>query len=154
MNSEYMRLAIELANKSVAEGGGPFGAVVVRNGEIISACANRVTIDNDPTAHAEVTAIREACSKLGSFSLEGCEIYASCEPCPMCLGAIYWSGISRVYYAATRENAAQAGFDDSMIYDQIPLLPEQRSVSCLRLESDAQQQPFDLWQQKNDKIEY
>ena len=154
MNSEYMRLAIELANKSVAEGGGPFGAVVVRDGEIISACANRVTLDNDPTAHAEVTAIREACSKLGTFSLEGCEIYASCEPCPMCLGAIYWSGISRVYYAATRENAAQAGFDDSMIYDQIPLQPEQRSVPCLRLESDAQQQPFDLWQQKNDKIEY
>ena len=154
MNSEYMRLAIELANKSVAEGGGPFGAVVVRGGEIISACANRVTLDNDPTAHAEVTAIREACSKLGTFSLEGCEIYASCEPCPMCLGAIYWSGISRVYYAATRENAAQAGFDDSMIYDQIPLQPEQRLVPCLRLDSDAQQLPFDLWQQKNDKIEY
>ena len=154
MNKEYMRLAIELANESVAKGGGPFGAVVVRDGEIISACANRVTLDNDPTAHAEVTAIREACSKLGSFSLEGCEIYASCEPCPMCLGAIYWAGIERVYYAATRQHAAQAGFDDSMIYDQIPLQPEQRSVACLQLESDSQQQPFDLWQQKNDKIEY
>ena len=154
MNIEFMRLAIELANESVAQGGGPFGAVVVKNGEVISARANRVTLDNDPTAHAEVAAIREACSKLGSFSLSGCEIYASCEPCPMCLGAIYWAGIERVYYAATRHHAAQAGFDDSSIYDQMALEPDKRLVPCLRTECDTQEQPFELWHGKVDKIEY
>ena len=154
MDKRFMEMAIKLATESVENGGGPFGAVVVKNGEIIAARANSVTLDNDPTAHAEVAAIREACSKLNTFSLEGCEIYASCEPCPMCLGAIYWAGIERIYYAATREDAANVGFDDSMIYDQITLHPMDRSIQGVRLECDTQRTPFEYWNVKSDKTEY
>ena len=119
---KFMREAIRLAVENVKQGtGGPFGAVVVKEGKIIAACANTVTPDCDPTAHAEVNAIREACRKLDTFQLGGCEIYASCEPCPMCLGAIYWARPSRVYYASTKEDAALAGFDDSLIYKEIAL---------------------------------
>jgi tRNA(Arg) A34 adenosine deaminase TadA len=154
MEMRFMEMAIELAKDSVDRGGGPFGAVVVKDGTVIAARANSVTLDNDPTAHAEVAAIREACAKLNTFSLEGCEIYASCEPCPMCLGAIYWSGIRCVYYAATRKEAADVGFDDSLIYDQIVLAPEDRSVPGFKLECESQQQPFDKWCAKKDKTEY
>ena len=112
----FMELAAKIAEENIDRGGGPFGAVVVRNGEVVATGANSVTLTNDPTAHAEVNAIREACRKEGSFSLAGCRVYSSCEPCPMCLGAIYWARPARVYYAATKDDAAQAGFDDSFIY--------------------------------------
>jgi tRNA(Arg) A34 adenosine deaminase TadA len=121
MNKEYMRKAIDLAIENVKNGGGPFGAVIVKNGEIVSTGVNRVTANNDPTAHAEVGAIRAACEKLGTFMLDGCEIYSSCEPCPMCLGAIYWAHIDRLYYGCNKSDAADAGFDDSFIYKELEL---------------------------------
>lgn len=154
MDEKFMREAVRLAEESVARGGGPFGAVVVRDGEIIAAASNRVTLDNDPTAHAEVAAIREACRREGSFKLAGCEIYASCEPCPMCLSAIYWAGISRIYYGGTRGDAKAAGFDDSFIYDEIPLAPERRAVPAGQLLVEGVQGPFRLWAEKEDKTEY
>ena len=124
MDREIMQRAIDLASESVKKGGGPFGAVVVKDGKVIAESANSVTPDNDPTAHAEVNAIRLACKKLGTFMLDGCEIYASCEPCPMCLGAIYWAHIKTIYYAGTRSDAAKAGFDDDFIYREINIDPE------------------------------
>ena len=126
---KFMDEAIRLAKENVKNGsGGPFGAVVVKDGEIVAACGNSVTPSNDPTAHAEVNAIREACHKLGTYQLEGCEVYASCEPCPMCLGAIYWARPSKVYYASTKEDAAGAGFDDSFIYKEIAMPEAERSI--------------------------
>ena len=126
--NKFMELAIALSEKSVAEGGGPFGAVVVRRGEVVATGTNSVTLLNDPTAHAEVSAIRAACAAVKDFKLEECEIYSSCEPCPMCLSAIYWAGIRKIYFANTREDAKRIGFDDSFIYDQIPLAPSRRTV--------------------------
>ena len=135
---KFMREAIRLAVENVKQGtGGPFGAVVVKEGKIIAACANTVTPDCDPTAHAEVNAIREACRELDTFQLGGCEIYASCEPCPMCLGAIYWARPSRVYYASTKEDAALAGFDDSLIYKEIALPEADRSIPFLNEKEDT-----------------
>ena len=121
-----MREAIKLSAESVRSGGGPFGAVIVRNGEIIARGENRVTVCNDPTAHAEVSAIREAAARMGTYDLSGCEIYSSCEPCPMCLGAIYWARLDRLYYAGTRADAANVGFDDAHIYEELPLDPSPR----------------------------
>ena len=131
-NNELMRRAIALSEESVNNGGGPFGAVIARNGEIVAEAANRVTLDNDPTAHAEVSAIRLASRKLGTFNLAGCDIYTSCEPCPMCLGAIYWARLDNIYYANNREDAANIGFDDDFIYHEIALKPSERSknMSC------------------------
>ena len=126
--NKFMELAIALSEKSVAEGGGPFGAVVVRRGEVVATGTNSVTLLNDPTAHAEVSAIRAACAAVKDFKLEECEIYSSCEPCPMCLSAIYWAGIRKIYFANTREDAKRIGFDDSFIYAQIPLAPSRRTV--------------------------
>ena len=149
-----MREAIALSEESVRRGGGPFGAVIVRNGEVIARGANSVTLSNDPTAHAEIAAIRGACSSLRLFKLEGCELYSSCEPCPMCLSAAYWAGIERIYYACTREDAAAAGFDDSFIYGQISLAPLQRripAVNMLRGEASAAMRD---WVQKEDKKPY
>ena len=123
-----MREAIKLSAESVRSGGGPFGAVIVRNGEIIARGENRVTVCNDPTAHAEVSAIREAAARMGTYDLSGCEIYSSCEPCPMCLGAIYWARLDRLYYAGTRADAANVGFDDAHIYEELPLDPSQREL--------------------------
>jgi guanine deaminase len=150
----FMAEAIRLAEENVANGGGPFGAVVVRDGEIIARGANRVTDSCDPTAHAEVVAIREACRLLGSFQLTDCTVYASCEPCPMCLGAIYWSRPAAVYWAATRRDAAAAGFDDSHIYEQIALDPADRSLpgSCLA-HPDASR-PFDAWRRHDGRTAY
>lgn len=125
-NEELMRRAIALSEESVKNGGGPFGAVIARKGEIIAEAANRVTLDHDPTAHAEVSAIRLASSKLGTFNLSGCDIYTSCEPCPMCLGAIYWARLDNVYYANNREDAANIGFDDDFIYHEMALKPSER----------------------------
>lgn len=151
---QLMKRAIALAEESVANGGGPFGAVIAKDGEIVAEAANRVTLDHDPTAHAEVRAIRLAAAKLATHDLSGCDIYASCEPCPMCLGAIYWAHLSRLYYAADRKDAANAGFDDDFIYTEMPLSPEERSIPTLRMLADDAVKPFDLWKSKADRTEY
>ncbi len=152
--NSFMRRAIELSEESVNRGGGPFGAVIVRDGKIIATGSNSVTILNDPTAHAEVSAIRAACAAEGTFDLSGCEIYSSCEPCPMCLSAIYWAGISRIYFANTRADAARIGFDDAFIYDQIPLAPKDRTVPSLPMMRTEALKAFRMWEEKPDKTEY
>ena len=152
--NKFMRMAIELSKESVRRGGGPFGAVIVRDGEVVATGSNSGTILNDPTAHAEVSAIRAACSAVGDFNLKGCEIYSSCEPCPMCLSAIYWAGIEKIYYAGTRSDAAAIGFDDDFIYDQIPLAPAKRTIPSLPLMRAEGLEAFRLWEQKEDKVEY
>lgn len=154
MNREIMQRAIDLAAESVKKGGGPFGAVVVKDGKVIAESANSVTPDNDPTAHAEVNAIRLACKKLGTFMLDGCEIYASCEPCPMCLGAIYWAHIKTIYYAGTRSDAAKAGFDDDFIYREININPEKRSVPAFNFMPDEGAAVFKVWLDKEDRTNY
>jgi tRNA(Arg) A34 adenosine deaminase TadA len=150
----FMRRAVELANESIAGGGGPFGAVIVRDGEIVAEGANAVSRECDPTAHAEMIAIRRAARRLGRFDLSGCEIYTSCEPCPMCLGAIYWARLDRGYYAADRRDAAGAGFDDSFVYEQIDLSPAERSVPMERLADPAACEVFAEWLRKEDKTTY
>ena len=152
--NEFMREAIELSVKNIDNDGGPFGAVVVKDGEVVARGVNRVTASIDPTAHAEVSAIREAAKKLGTFDLSGCEIYSSCEPCPMCLSAIYWAGIRKIYFANTREDAKRIGFDDSFIYDQIPLAPSRRTVPSEEMMRAEALQAFRLWERKEDKVEY
>ena len=127
---EFMQMAIELSIENIDNGGGPFGAVIVRNGKLISKGANRVVPNNDPTAHAEVVAIRRACAELNTFDLSGCTVYTSCEPCPMCLSALYWAGIKRICYANTKRDAAAIDFDDSFIYDQLRLDYDKRSIEC------------------------
>ena len=149
-----MREAIKLSAESVRSGGGPFGAVIVRNGEIIARGENRVTVCNDPTAHAEVSAIREAAARLGTYDLSGCEIYSSCEPCPMCLGAIYWARLDKLYYAGTRADAANVGFDDAHIYEELPLDPSQRELPTESLLREEAQLVFEAWAEKADKKEY
>lgn len=153
-NEEMMRRAIELAVENVKNGGGPFGAVIARDGHIISTGVNRVTANNDPTAHAEVSAIRAACTKLGTFNLEGCVIYTSCEPCPMCLGAIYWAHIDKIYYGANQHDAAAINFDDSFIYRELELPMNKRRKSVENLLHNEALAPFNLWREKEDKIEY
>ena len=154
MNKEYMRKAIDLAIENVKNGGGPFGAVIVKNGEIVSTGVNRVTANNDPTAHAEVSAIRAACEKLGTFMLDGCEIYSSCEPCPMCLGAIYWAHIDRLYYGCNKSDAADAGFDDSFIYKELELNSSERRLKTEELLPDEAKAAFEAWKSNESKIEY
>lgn len=149
-----MRQAITLAIENVRNNGGPFGAVITRNGQIIATGVNRVTADSDPTAHAEVNAIREACKKLGTFNLSGCELYTSCEPCPMCLGAAYWAHIDKIYYGCNKQDAAQAGFDDSFIYEEMSLKPENRQKSMEKLLPKEAQAAFNEWMKKTDKINY
>lgn len=151
---ELMRRAIALSERSVACGGGPFGAVIAKGGEIVAEGNNRVTLDNDPTAHAEVSTIRKACNSLGTFDLSGCEIYTSCEPCPMCLGAIYWAHLDRIYYACNRKDAAAIGFDDDFIYEEIPLENEERKKPILPLLHDEGLRAFQMWNEKTDKTEY
>ena len=151
---ELMMRAIELSENSVKNGGGPFGAVIARQGEIVAEGSNCVTLHNDPTAHAEVTAIRNATQKLGTFDLSGCEIYTSCEPCPMCLGAIYWAHLDKIYFANNRKDAARIGFDDDFIYQELELKPEDRKKpSEVFMQSEARK-AFDMWQDKTDKTEY
>lgn len=149
-----MRKAIELSIENVAAGGGPFGAVIARNGEIIATGVNRVTSSCDPTAHAEVSAIRAAAKALGTFDLSGCEIYTSCEPCPMCLGAIYWAHLDRMYYGNNKQDAAAIGFDDAFIYEELDLKPEDRRLQSQVLLPEEAIQAFKDWQQKEDKVEY
>ena len=146
--------AIRVANENIENQGGPFGAVIVKDGEIIAASGNSVTIDNDPTAHAEVNTIRKACKRLGTFNLEGCEIYSSCEPCPMCLSAIYWAHIDKLYYATTKDDAASIGFDDSFIYHELTLKPEDRRVHAEQHDREVALEPFNIWRNKTDKTEY
>ena len=151
---ELMRRAIALAVENVRQGGGPFGAVIARNGEIIAEGVNRVTAHNDPTAHAEVQAIRAACEKLSTFDLSDCEIYASCEPCPMCLGAIYWANLDKIYFANNRKDAADIGFDDDFIYKEIEVTPEKRQKPSEILMREEALKAFDMWREKEDKTEY
>lgn len=151
---EMMRRAIVLSVDNVRNGGGPFGAVITRNGEVVAKGVNRVTANNDPTAHAEVTAIRNAAQKLGTFDLSDCEIYTSCEPCPMCLGAIYWARLKKVYFANNKEDAKNIGFDDSFIYDEMALPREERKLPSEVLMRDEAQEAFRTWNEKKDKIEY
>ena len=153
-DKRFMREAIKLASESVERGGGPFGAVIVKDGVIISGASNSVTIDNDPTAHAEVNAIRQACRRLGTFSLDGCTIYTSCEPCPMCLGAIYWAGISRIFYGNNRKDAADINFADDFIYEELDRDLENRTVPITPLLRNEALQSFRLWSAKEDKTEY
>ncbi len=151
---QLMREAIRLSEENISNGGGPFGAVIARDGEIIATGVNRVTSNNDPTAHAEVSAIRAACEKLGTFDLSGCEIFTSCEPCPMCLGAIYWAHIDKVYYGNDKTDAKNIGFDDSFIYDELELPRNERKLPCERLLNPEAIRAFEMWMNKTDKIEY
>ena len=153
-NDYFMRKAIALAVENVKNGGGPFGAVIVRDDEIVATGVNRVTANNDPTAHAEVSAIRAACSKLGTFNLSGCVIYTSCEPCPMCLGAIYWAHIDKIYYGANKDDAASANFDDSFIYKELAVPKSKRRVAIEELLPEEAQAAFDAWRANNSRVEY
>ncbi len=150
-----MERAIALALENVQSGrGGPFGAIVVKGGKILAEGTNRVTLANDPTAHAEIVAIREACKKLGNFQLTHCEIYSSCEPCPMCLGAIYWARLERVYCASTAGDAAKAGFDDSLIYQEMVKPHGQRKIPMVQIMREEALAAFRAWEIKPDKISY
>ena len=155
MTHAFMARAIELSIDNVRTGrGGPFAAVIVRDGSVIAEGTNRVTATNDPTAHAEIVAIRAACEKLGAFELKGCEIYASCEPCPMCLGAIYWARLDRIYFAGTAADASDADFDDSFIYREITKPQQQRRIAMVLLMREQALEAFRLWKAKPDKISY
>ena len=153
-NEKFMLKAIELSKKSVKNGGGPFGAVIVKDGKIIAEGTNSVTKNNDPTAHAEINAIREAAKKLNNFDLSGAEIYTSCEPCPMCLGAIYWARIDKIYFANTKDDAKNIGFDDSFIYEEIEKPISQRKIPTVQILRDKAIEAFEMWKEKEDKIEY
>lgn len=154
-HEKFMRIAIEFSEKNVTESlGGPFGAAVVKNGKLIAASGNKVTSTNDPTAHAEVSAIRLACEKLKTFDLTGCVIYTSCEPCPMCLSAIYWARIGQVYYANTKVDADEIGFSDKFIYEEIEKPMDERTIPIIQLLRDEAQQAFKLWDQSAMKVDY
>jgi guanine deaminase len=154
-NEKFMRRAIELAQAGVeSNDGGPFGCVIVRNGEIVGEGWNKVTSTNDPTAHAEVVAIRDACARLASFQLHGCVVYTSCEPCPMCLGAIYWARPDAIYFAANRDDAAAVGFDDELFYSELEKPNEERQLSLQPLLRDEALIVFHNWAEKSDKTEY
>lgn len=146
--------AIRVSLENIENNGGPFGAVIVKDGKIIAATGNRVTANNDPTAHAEVNAIRQACKVLGTYNLHGCEIYSSCEPCPMCLSALYWAHIDTIYYANTHTDAAEIGFDDSFIYDELAKTIDCRSIKSEQHDRDCAIKAFDVWKNKTDKKEY
>lgn len=150
----FLRRAIETASVGISDGGGPFGAVVVKDGSIISEEFNRVILNNDPTAHAEILAIRKASSVLKSHDLCECTLYTSCEPCPMCLGAIYWSGIRKVVYSSDRTDAEEAGFSDKLIYNEIILAPSERKISFIRLTDSGGQEVFRKWKELVNKVTY
>ena len=153
-DERYMEMAARLSEENVARGGGPFAAVIVRGDEVLATGCNSVTIDNDPTAHAEVNAVREACRRAGTFRLEGAVVYTSCEPCPMCLPALYWAGVARIYYGNTQADADAIGFGDQFIYRQIDTPPLERAVPCIRVEQPATLRAFALWEAKADKTVY
>jgi tRNA(Arg) A34 adenosine deaminase TadA len=151
---EFMQQAIELSKENVLNGGGPFGAVIVRDGEVIATGTNRVTANNDPTAHAEVNAIRSACAKEGTFKLEGCTCYTSCEPCPMCLAALYWAGVERIFYGNTKDDAKAINFDDSFIYDEIAKPYAKRAIPIINIMREEAISAFKMWEKSEDKVEY
>ena len=155
IETDFLQQSIDLAIKNVQSAkGGPFAAIICRNQEVIAACTNIVTSSNDPTAHAEIMAIRTACAKLNSFQLTDCVLYTSCEPCPMCLGAIYWARLKQVYFACNRNDAAKAGFDDRFIYEQIAKTPEQRQIAMQQLTLKESLSPFITWQEQENRILY
>jgi guanine deaminase len=155
MSTDFMRRAIDFALQNVRTAkGGPFAALVVKDGELVAKGTNLVTATNDPTAHAEVVAIREACRKLGTFQLSGCDLFTTCEPCPMCLGAIYWARPARVFYASTSADAAAAGFDDAFIYDELKKTPELRKIPMLQMHREESLAIFAAWSQQQDKKPY
>ena len=149
-----MKRAIELSIESVNKGGGPFGCVIVKDEKIVSEGSNKVTSTNDPTAHGEIVAIREACKKINNFNLNGCELYSTCEPCPMCLSAIYWSRIEKIYYANTRKDAQKIDFDDSLIYLELQKNIGNRKISMVQMMRNEALKAFELWDKKTDKIKY
>ncbi len=153
-NSKFMLKAIEISIKSAKSKGGPFGCVIVKDDQIIAEGNNQVTANNDPTAHAEIVAIRNACKKLDNFFLKGCDLYTSCEPCPMCLSAIYWSHIDNIFYANTRIDAANIDFDDSFIYSEISKEIDKRKIKMNQMNRNEAQEAFKIWQTKEDKIKY
>lgn len=153
-DEHFMDIACELAEHNVINGGGPFGAVIVRDDEIIATGVNTVTRVNDPTAHAEINAIRNACHVTGNFKLEDCVIYSSCEPCPMCLSALYWAGVKRIYYGNTKHDADSINFSDSFIYKEIDKEPAERSIPCLHVSTRRAMKAFEMWVDKTDKITY
>ena len=154
MNNEFMLRAIALSIESIKTGGGPFGSVVVKNGKIISEGFNRVTTTNDPTAHGEIVAIRAACKTLNNFNLSGSTLYSSCEPCPMCLSAIYWARIDKVYYANTRKDAQKIDFDDSLIYSEFQKNIDKRKIPMIQMMRNEALKAFELWDKKTDKVKY
>lgn len=153
-DAKFMEMAIRLSSENIDSGGGPFGAVIVRDGEVIATGTNRVVPNSDPTAHAEVMAIRAACAKLGTFQLHGCTVYSSCEPCPMCLSALYWAGVSRICYGNTKDDAKAIDFDDSFIYDQLELSYDERSIKCEHFMRSDALKAFRKWAEKEDKVAY
>ena len=154
MKNEFMKRAIELSIKCVNNGGGPFGSVIVKGDKIIAEGSNKVTSNNDPTAHGEIVAIREACKKLNNFSLNGCELYSTCEPCPMCLSAIYWARIDKIYYANTREDARKIDFDDSLIYTELQKNIDKRKIPMIQMMRNEALKAFEMWDKKTDKVKY
>ena len=154
MKNEFMKRAIELSIESVNKGGGPFGSVITKDNKIISEGYNKVTTNNDPTAHGEIVAIREACRILNVFSLKGCELYSTCEPCPMCLSAIYWAHIDKIYYANTRDDAQKINFDDSLIYSELQKNINKRKIQMIQMMRNEALKAFELWNKKTDKIKY
>ncbi len=154
MNNKFMKRAIELSIESVNKGGGPFGCVIVKNEKIVAEGLNKVTLTNDPTAHGEIVAIRDACKKLNNFDLNGSELYSSCEPCPMCLSAIYWARISKIYYGNTREDAQKIDFDDSFIYSEFEKKVKERKIPMIQMMRNEALKAFELWDKKKDKVKY
>ncbi len=153
-DARYMQMAIDLSIENVRNGGGPFGAVIVRDGRVLATGVNRVTANCDPTAHAEVSAIRAACAAVGDFHLKGATVYSSCEPCPMCLSALYWANVARICYGNTKEDAKAIDFDDQFIYEQLDLDYDHRSIECEHFMREAAQKAFIKWAEKEDKIPY
>ena len=154
MKNEFMKRAIELSVESINKGGGPFGCVIVKDGKIVAEGSNKVTSTNDPTAHGEIVAIRDACKKLNDFNLQGSELYSTCEPCPMCLSAIYWARINKIYYANTREDARKIDFDDSLIYSEFKKNINERKIPMIQTMRNEALEAFQLWEKKTDKVKY
>ena len=153
-NPEFMEMAARLSEENIERGGGPCGAVIVKDGEVIATGVNSVTLNNDPTAHAEVSAIRNACARLSTFSLSGCIVYSSCEPCPMCLSALYWAGVAKIFYGNTKEDAEAIDFSDKFIYEQIALSPSKRSIPQIHVTDSGAIRAFEMWDAKSDKVKY
>ena len=154
MKNKFMARAIELSIESVNTGGGPFGSVIVKDEKVIAEGSNKVTSTNDPTAHGEIVAIRQACKNLSDFNLNGCELYSTCEPCPMCLSAIYWAHVDKIYYANTRDDAQKIDFDDSSIYSELLKNIKKRKIPMIQMMRDEALKAFELWNKKTDKVKY